>query len=167
MKNKAFSTGAFLAIRLNDGSFAYGRLLEFPFAAFYDFRSKWVISDLNEIAAKPLLFTLAVHESALDTWEIIGKLPLEDSLKRPVVQFMQDILDHTRCRIVDSEGNERSAKPEECLGLERAAVWEAPHVERRLLDTFLDRPNRSVEGAKVRLSDIPKAIKPDVTGRPP
>jgi hypothetical protein len=153
MIDKAYSPGAFVRIGLDDGSFGYGRLREFPFAAFYDFRSKEAVSDLDEIASKPVLFTLAVHESVLDTWEIIGKMPLEDSLKQPVVQFMQDVTDYMKCWIVDSEGNERPARPEECLGLERAAVWEAQHVEKRLLDTFMDRPNRSVEGARVRFSD--------------
>jgi hypothetical protein len=156
MSHEKYSPGAVLRIQLADGSFGYGRLRAFPFVAFYDFHTKERVSDLNEITSKSILFTLAVHESVQDTWEIIGEMPLEESLKQPVVQFMQDVIDYRKCWIVDSEGNEGPARPEECLGLERAAVWEAQHVEKRLLDTFMDRPNRSVEGAKVRFSDTHK-----------
>ncbi|WP_395358305.1 hypothetical protein ACHGLA_01160 [Streptomyces sp. YH02] len=44
------------------------------------------------------------------------------------------------------------AAPEECVGLERAAVWDAHHIERRLLDTFLGLPNQDERDARVRLS---------------
>ena len=55
------------------------------------------------------------------------------------------------CLIFDTAGNERRAEPQECLGLERASVWEEVGVEERLLDTFMGRPNDSVEHLKVRL----------------
>jgi hypothetical protein len=154
MSREKYSPGAVLRIQFADGSFGYGRLREFPFVAFYDFHTKERVSDLNEITSKSILFTLAVHESVQDTWEIIGEMPLEESLKQPVVQFMQDVIDYRKCWIVDSKGNKRQARPEECLGLERAAIWQAQHVERRLLDTFMGRPNRSEEGAKVRFNNM-------------
>lgn len=92
-----------------------------------------------------------MHKSVLDTWEIIGNAPLEDSLKQRPDVFMQDLADFRKCRIIDSQGNERTAKPEDCIGLERAAVWEADNVEKRLLDSFMGRPNRAVEAMRVRL----------------
>ena len=49
---------------------------------------------------------------------------LEEHLAQPVVQFMQDLGDFRRCTIFDTAGNEREAEPKECVGLERAAVWE-------------------------------------------
>ncbi|WP_224362896.1 immunity 26/phosphotriesterase HocA family protein [Hyalangium versicolor] len=45
------------------------------------------------------------------------------------------------CPSFDTAGNERSAEPQECVGLERLAVWEEENVEERLLDTFMGRPN--------------------------
>ena len=154
MAREQHSPGAVVRLLLPDGSFGYGRLRELPYAAFYDFHTGELVSDLDEVVSKPVLFTVAVHESALDTWEIIGHRPLEDTLQQPVLQFMQDVADYRKCWIVDSEGNKREARPEECIGLERVAVWEAQHVENRLLDTFMGRPNRSVEGARVRFSDM-------------
>ena len=63
---------------------------------------------------------------------------------------MQDIGDYRLCTIFDTAGNERAASPEECVGLERAVVWEPEHVEARLLDTFLGRTNRDAERYRVR-----------------
>jgi hypothetical protein len=150
MARKKFTPGAFIRIPLTDGSYAYGRLREFPFVTFYNFRTDEPVSDLNEIASKPILFTLAVHKSVLNSWEIIGQKPLEEHMNVPIKLFKQDIADYTKCQILDTDGNKRPAEPEECIGLERDAVWEANHVEDRLLDTFLNRPNKWVESLKVK-----------------
>jgi hypothetical protein len=64
---------------------------------------------------------------------------------------MQDIGNFRDCTIFDTAGNSRRAEPQECLGLECAAVWEEENVEERLLDTFMGRPNASVGHLKVRL----------------
>jgi hypothetical protein len=151
MPDKDHTPGAFVRIPFRDGSFGYGRLLNPPFAAFYDLHSAAAVSDLNAIAARPVLFIVAIHWASLDNWQVIGNLKLEKSMQQPVVQFMQDLADYRKCQIVDSEGSSTDATPEECMGLERAAVWNALHVETRLLDTFAGRPNTSVERARVRL----------------
>jgi hypothetical protein len=39
--------GSFLRIPLADGSFGYGRMLELPFDAFYDYRTTSPDSDLD------------------------------------------------------------------------------------------------------------------------
>ena len=53
--------------------------------------------------------------------------------------------------LFDTAGNERAASPQECVHLERSAVWEQDSVEGRLLDTFMGRPNADEEHLKVRL----------------
>lgn len=151
MAAKKFNPGAFVRIPLEDGSFGYGRLREFPYASFYDLRTETPLDDLDAIAGKPVLFSLAVHKSVLDEWEVIGSRPLEEALQQPLVRFKQSIGNPADCLIFDTAGNERRATPEECAGLERASVWEAQHVQERLLDTFLKRPNRWAERSKVRM----------------
>ncbi|MFY0564951.1 Imm26 family immunity protein [Archangium lansingense] len=143
--------GTFVRITLADGSFGYGRLLESPYAAFYNDRTTSPDSDLDRIASKPILFRIAVRHLALDAWEFIGRKDLEEHLNQPVVQFMQDLGDFRRCTIFDTAGNERDAAPEECVRLERAAVWEQEGIEERLLDALLGRPNAAEERLKVRL----------------
>jgi hypothetical protein len=152
MGTKKHTTGSFVRIALADGSFGYGRLLESPYAAFYNYRTTHPDSDLDRIASQPILFKTAVNQTALSGWEFIGRRALEEHLKEPLVRFMQDIGNFRDCTIFDTAGNRRSATPEECVGLERAAVWEKEGIERRLLDAFQGRPNSSVERLKVRLS---------------
>jgi hypothetical protein len=138
-------------VPLADGSFGYGRVLELPHDAYYDFRTESPDSDLERIASKPLLFKIAVRHKKSSTWKAIGWKALDERLTQPVVQFMQDIGDFRRCTIFDTAGNSRDAEPQECTGLERLAVWEEENVEERLLDTFMGRPNEAVEHMKVRL----------------
>jgi hypothetical protein len=123
--------------------------------SIYDFRTEKPVSDFDQIESNPIIFTVVVHKSALTKWGFIGKKPLEEEMKQPFLQFWQDIGNFRNCRIFDMEGNERPATPEECEGLERWAVWEAEHVEGRLLDTFMGRPNPNVEHLKVRYEDHP------------
>lgn len=143
--------GTFLRIPLADGTFGYGRTLTRVFDAFYDYRTESPDSDLDRIASKPILFKIAVRHLEPGSWEVIGRRNLEESLAQPIVQFRQDVGDFRRCEIFDTADNSRSAEPQECIGLERMAVWEQHGVEERLLDTFLGRPNDSVEHLKVRL----------------
>ncbi|HEX8537372.1 MAG TPA: hypothetical protein VF664_07890 [Cystobacter sp.] len=124
MGNQKHKTGTFIRLALADDSFGCGRLLEPPHVAFY---------------------------LALNAWELIGWRALEEHLTQPLVQFRQDVGDFRRCTIFDTAGNKRSAEPLECVGLERAAVWEQESVEERLLDAFRGRPNEAVEHLKVRL----------------
>lgn len=143
--------GSFLRIPLSDGSFGYGRVLDLPFDAFYDYRTNKPDSDLDRIASKPILFRIVVRQPHPKSWEPIGWREVEGHLTQPVVQFMQDLGPYHRCTIFDNLGNEREAEPKECIGLEPAAVWDARGVENRLLDAFMGRPNAAMERMKPRL----------------
>ncbi|MBP9903385.1 MAG: immunity 26/phosphotriesterase HocA family protein [Verrucomicrobia bacterium] len=143
--------GTFVRIPLADGSFGYGRILSDPYVAFYNYRTTEPSSDLDAIGSKPLLFTQAVRLFGYDRWANIGKKQLEGEVAKPVVRFMQDLADFRKCTIFDSAGTEKQARPEECVGLERAAVWDPHHIEQRLLDSFMGRPNDDEIQARVRL----------------
>jgi hypothetical protein len=151
MRKQVIKPGTFLRIPLADGSFGYGRVLESPYEAFYDYRTPSPESELDRIASKPILFKIAVRLSAVNPWEPIGWRAIEERLAQPVVQFTQNIGDFRDCTIFDTVGNVRAAEPEECVGLEKAVVWEQHHAEQRLLDTLLGRPNAYGEHLRVRL----------------
>ena len=148
---RIFKPGSFLRIPLADGTFGYGRVLKLPHDAYYDYRTDTPDSDLDRIASKPILFKIMVRHMEERTWELIGWRELEEQFSPPIVHFTQDIGNYRDCTIFDTLGNSRSAKPQECVGLEHSAVWEEENVEERLLDTFMGRPNASVEDLKVRL----------------
>lgn len=137
--------GSFLRIPLTDGSFGYGRVLELPFDAFYNHRTTSPDSDLDGIASKPILFRIVVKHPYPRSWELIGWTDLDERLTQPVVQFRMEVGPLRRCWIFDSLGNSREASPQECIGLEPAAVWESHGVEERLLDAFMGRPNETLE----------------------
>ncbi|WP_395849005.1 immunity 26/phosphotriesterase HocA family protein [Cystobacter fuscus] len=146
-----YRPGTFLRIRLSDDSFGYGRALTRTHDAFYDYKTESPDTDLDRIASKPILFKVAVRHLDPKLWEVIGWRELEEPLTQPIVSFRQDILDFRDCTIFDLDGHSRSAEPHECIGLEQMAVWEQHAVEERLLDTFMGRPNATVEHLKVRL----------------
>jgi hypothetical protein len=99
-----------------------------------------------------VLFVLAVYDHAYNKgrWPKVGHVPLEE-LDTPIPeQFMQDP-NGGPCTIVDQFFNQRPAEPEECVGLEAAAVWTADEVEARLGDHYAGRPNEHVAYLDVRL----------------
>lgn len=151
MRKQRYKPGTFFRIPLSDGSFGYGRLLESFYTAFYKHRTSELDLDLDRIASKPVLFKTAVRQLALNAWEPIGWRELEEHLTQPLVRFMQDVGDFRQCTIFDTAGNERAAEPQECVGLERAVVWEQQAIEERLLDALMGRPNAGEEHLKVRL----------------
>jgi hypothetical protein len=151
MTKSTFRTGTFVRIRLADGSFAYGRILEPPYVAFYDLRTIAPISDVEVLESKPILFVQAIRLSGLKRWVPMDTRPLTGTVAEPFFRYSQDILDYQHCVIFDSLGNERPATPEECVGIEQSAVWEAPGIEERLLDHFEGRPNAEELRSRVRL----------------
>lgn len=144
--------GTYVLIPLADGSFGYGRVLQFPYAAFYDLRTDSPISDLARIDASPVLWRLSVRiTGGHERWPRLGAAPLAGAVAEPVTFFTQDEDQIDDCRIYDTEGLSRSARPQECIGLERAANWDARHVEARLLDHFTGQTNEDEMRARVKL----------------
>ena len=56
---RLYKPGSFLRIPLADGSFGYGRVLNMPHDAYYDYRTNTPDSDLDRIASMPILFKMA------------------------------------------------------------------------------------------------------------
>ena len=62
------------------------------------------------------------------------------------MKFIQDILNPKNFKFYNpNTGEITPANREDLKGLECAAIWEANHVEDRLRDHFLDKPNVWVE----------------------
>lgn len=135
--------GDFVRIPLQDGNHTYGRVLEEPLVAFYDAMTT-VDLDLGSLASRPILFRLCVQNSAITRgrWPVIGSTPLTPDLVRPPVFFRQDAIDPALFFLHHLDGHETPASRQQCIGLERAAVWDPEHVEDRLHDHYLGRPNK-------------------------
>jgi len=152
-RRQALKPGAVLRVDLDEGWHTYARILDpVPMVAFYDCRVSAPMDDLRAIAGRPVLFVLAVSGQAhKGHWPKVGDVPPDASPVPIPAQFMQDIATG-QCQIVDKDVfNARPATPEECLGLERVAVWDPTHVEERLRDHYAGRPNAHLEYMKVKL----------------
>lgn len=144
------SPGDVVRIDLGDGRHTYGVLLVNPYVAVYDMVTTGETVERAEVLDRPILFVVAVYNVGR-AWPVVGKVPEERALPAVPEQFMQDVADPSRCEIIDVNGNVRPATPQECVGLERAAVWEPEDVVERIRDHYAGRPNRHLEYMKVRL----------------
>jgi hypothetical protein len=140
---KRWVAGNIVSKALDDGWTYYARLLEFPWAVFYRHRTKQATDDLAKVVASPVLFTIAAHKDLLANgeWNLAGHVRLDGALQPPHAQAVWDVVDSTRCKIIDDQGEMRTATLEECEDLEPAAVWEPEHIADRLKDTFAGRRN--------------------------
>jgi hypothetical protein len=143
--------GDVVRIDLGDGFHSYARVMGEALFAFYGGR---VTNELpiDRIIGLPIIFQIPVMDPAITSgrWVVIGNAPLDDTLLNPPFFFIQDILNKDRFKIYESGGKIRAATKEECVGLERAAVWEPAHVEDRLRDHFANRKNKWVESLKIK-----------------
>ena len=116
-----------------------GALPEADFA-FFDLRASGAVPT-REILAHSIAFRVAVHKSAWTTgrWKRIDRVMPEPALMQPQAKFMQDAIDGRLS--IYLAGQVRPASLNECVGLERCAVWDPEHVESRLRDHFAGRPN--------------------------
>ncbi len=152
MKKQRRTIGAFVAIPLSTGQFAYARILDDAEYAVYDLVTSHVETDVELIRSKPVLFLVAVYNDAVTSgrWEKIGKMPLEDNLRVLPLKFIQDAIHPEQFSIYNpNTGEIRETTKVECVGLERVAVWEPEHVESRIIDYYAGRPNVWVEQMKL------------------
>lgn len=62
------------------------------------------------------------------------------------MKFIQDVLNPEKFELYDPNNGEIiPATKEQIQGLECAAVWEAEHVESRIIDYYEGRPNKWVK----------------------
>jgi hypothetical protein len=145
--------GDIVRVDVGDDQYTYGVLLTDPFVAVYDILTK-AGSEVEpiELLGRSVLFIAAVYDDAIGRdWPIVGSVPAGSRLPAVPEQFTQDRYNPQSCQIIDADGNTRPATPQECVGLERAAVWEPEHVVGRIQDHYAGRPNFIVERFKVKL----------------
>lgn len=136
--------GAVLKVPLDGQWHSYAWTLPEADFAFFDLRTK---SDapVEEVVRNPIAFRVAVHKSAWVTgrWPRVGKASPPPAILAPVPTFIRDAIDGRFS--IYLLGEIRRATREECLGLERCAVWDPEHIEDRLRDHFNGVPNKWVE----------------------
>lgn len=140
MAVQKWKTGAKLEVPLKSGIVVPAMMLNFPEIAFFD-------PDKTD----KVLFRLWVHKSAWTQgrWKKVGNSSVPHELESQVPRFKQDPISGALTIYLDEV--ESNASAQDCEGLERAAVWEASHVEDRLEDFFAGKPNKWVESLALRI----------------
>jgi hypothetical protein len=148
-KTKDPEIGSIVEIPLPNGRKGYARVLKNPLMAFYAVQSERPLSPA-EILRQPVAFKVWVMNSAISSgrWSVIGHAPLETDLERTPWFFKQDAI--SKALSLYQNGIERAATKEECVGLERAAVWSAQHIESRLEDHLEGRTNKWLDAMKIK-----------------
>ena len=139
--------GSVFEVTLDNGSLAYGIVVEFPLVAFFDLSASNRQS-LEDIISRDVLFRIWIMRSAIgkNGWPVIGCTSVPPHLTVTPTFYKFDSI--ARKFSIYSNGSETPATREQCLPLECASVWSAAHVEARLADHFAGRPNRWVESLR-------------------
>lgn len=150
-KRVRWKVGNVVKVPLEDGRIGYGRILEKPLIAVYDYVSTSE-TDVETVLSQPVKYILAVMKYAVTSgrWTVIGHANLNETLQKPVPFFRQNILSGKLT--IDLDGVEYPATIEDCLGLERNAVWDPEHVESRILDEINGCENIWVKSLKLKLN---------------
>lgn len=149
--------GDILKIDLGDGTHTYAQVSTNPLVVFFNLKTSTDLS-ADQAAALPIAFKLWVMNSDLRAWERVGNAVVEPSRLDPPVTFKQDfpsgrlsLYHHS----FETAGGELPCKLSDCLGLERAAVWNATHVEDRLRDHFAGVENMWVKSLAIKEDKVP------------
>lgn len=151
MKKQKRTVGAIVKVPFNDGYHTYARILKDAHFAFYDCRThNNMQKEISQIGSCQILFTIGVHNDVITSgrWQVLGLMKLEPHLSIPPPTFIQDSTDPTNISIYQN-GIEHPATIQDCIGLERLAVWDSEHVEERLRDHYSGQVNRWVELQKL------------------
>ena len=143
MKRQRRTVGAIVEIDLENSYFSYARILEDASFAIYDIYSADRISNIHDIVNRPVLFIVAVYNDVITRgkWLKVGSIPLEKELRVLPMKFVQDALHPSRFSFYNPNTGEMTpTNKENCKGLERAAVWDAHHVEDRIRDHYAGQP---------------------------
>lgn len=152
MAKQRRTKGSILEIQLENGYFSYAQDLDED-VVFFDSYSESALTDFSVLSDKEPLFFLGVYTHVITSgrWKKVGKIPIKDKYNTLPMKFIQDALDSTRYSLYNTNTGEITpATRAQCEGLECAAVWEGEHVESRLLDYYLGRPNKWVEDLKLK-----------------
>lgn len=138
MKRKP-KEGSLIQIQLEGGSSAYGQVLNKSSLAIFN-SNKSSVYHLEKILKLDVLFIICVENPAAfraENWHLLGKKDIRQDLAILPNNFIQDALNPKEFSIYNpNTGDSVQATKEDCIGLERAAVWGSVHVEERILNHF-------------------------------
>jgi hypothetical protein len=139
MKKQKIIQGSILEINIKNQYYTYAQILDKGGYVFFDYNSEKRLTDFSVLEDKPILFIICVYDDVIKQghWPIVGKMNIRKNLNTQPMQFIQDALHPDRFEFYNpNTGESTPATREKVKGMERAAVWEANHVEDRIRDYY-------------------------------
>ena len=144
--------GDVVAVPISEGRRSFAIVLDEPTIAFFD------ILTTNDRTPSPgdmlnsrELFRLWVMNHAIErgTWPVVSHTRVPPHMLTPQPFFKQDPISG-KLSITTNGADEEPASRAQCLGLERAAVWDPRHIVDRLEDHFSGRENKWLESLRLK-----------------
>ncbi|TLP68870.1 hypothetical protein FEE96_00855 [Parasedimentitalea maritima] len=158
-KRQRWQAGALVEIPLGENCWAYGQLgEEYVVAVFEGCFS--VPPSIEDIIHLPILFKSFVYQDVISKgyWLKIGRVEPRSDVLHEEYRFMQDTITGA-LSLYHSEFEDQNWKQpallSECLGLECVAVWEAGHVEDRIIATRDGRKCKWASSLAIDLFRVP------------
>ena len=135
-----------MEINIDNEYFVYAQSYPHNMEIIFDFRSKEPLKDLSVLLSAKQLFRVVVYRWVIGSgyWKKVGKLPLREDLLPIEKQYIYHKFDKIKFEIVTPGASlEHWATPstkEECVGLERCAVWADNHIIDRVRDYYNNVP---------------------------
>ncbi|MBN9284151.1 MULTISPECIES: Imm26 family immunity protein [unclassified Flavobacterium] len=139
MKKQQITKGAILEINIENKYYTYAQILENAGYAFFDYRTEVPLKEFSVLENKKILFIVAVYNDVITQgrWLKVGKLNIREEIRKQPMKFIQDALNPENFELYDPNTGEITPTTKKHIkGLERAAVWEAHHVEDRIRDYY-------------------------------
>ena len=152
MKRQKITIGSILEISIEKKYYVYAQILQEGYA-FFDFKSDKKLKDFSPLLQAKILFIINVDSYVVNKgfWMKVGKLPIRQDLKKLPLKFIKDELNPKHFELYNPNTGEISnATKDQCKGLERAASWANNHVEDRIRDHYLKRPNVWLEQMRIK-----------------
>lgn len=133
-----------------DGYCVHAQILDETDIVVFDTRDK-NIKTASDVVSQSVLFRVSANSDAIlsGAWLKLGKAALNPTLSQPVPRFIQNALNPNKFEIYLG-GNIEPAKKEECLNLDRCAVWAVNHIEDRIRDHYNNQPNIWLEQMRLK-----------------
>ena len=138
-KKQRIIVGSILEINIEDQYYTYAQILGEGGYAFFDYKATEKLKDYRILLKMPILFITGVYDDVVTEgyWPKVGTLELREDLQEQPMQFIQDALHPDRFEFYNpNTGEITPATKQQIRGLERAAVWEASHIEDRIRDHY-------------------------------
>lgn len=138
-KKQRITIGAILEINIENRYYVYAQILHNSNCVFFDYKSSKPLDDFSNLGNVPVLFIIAIYNDVITKghWLKVGKLAVRKEFEVLPFKFIQDFQNPEKFELYNpNNGAIIPSSKNEIRGLERAAVWDAIHVEDRIRDYY-------------------------------